>query len=407
MIRKLFWLCVSTIIYTYLGYPLLLALLARIRPKQQPYKPATPVVTLLVAAHNEEAIIAKKLENSLALDYPADRLQILVAADGSDDHTVDIVRAYAQQGVELSYSPPRRGKMAAINRALSQARGEIVLFSDANNMYESNVLREMVPPFADPTVGAVTGAKSIVRGDGVLGESEGLYWKYESFIKKQETRLGCCTGVAGEILAIRRNLFEPPPDDVINDDFYMAMRLIRRGYRVIYTPQARSWERVSLSAQDEKTRRSRIIAGRYQAITLASKLLPWPRPLIVWQIVSHKFLRPLVPLAMVGALLAGVTAVIRPSRAEKHRLLQLAPPFNWLLLLAQALFYGLAWLGSQPAGREGHLRKLLYLPTFLVNSNLAALMGLYRFLNKSQTPLWQRVQRRPLSQDDPTPDAKE
>ena len=403
MIRIFFWLCVSSIFYTYLGYPLLLSLLARIRPKQQPYQAATPKVTLLIAAHNEEAIIAKKLENCLALDYPADQLQILVAADGSDDRTADIVRTYAPQGVELSYSPPRRGKMAAINRAMAQARGAIVLFSDANNMYEGSVLREIVTPFADPTVGAVTGAKSIVRGDGVLGESEGLYWKYESFIKKQVTRLGCCTGVAGEILAIRHDLFEPPPDRVINDDFYMAMRVIRRGYRVIYTSQARSWERVSVSAQDEKTRRARIIAGRYQAITLASELLPWPRPLIVWQIVSHKFLRPLVPFAMIGALLTTFLAVINPSYVEKHRLFHLAPPFNWLLLLAQLLFYGLAWLGNRPSGREGRLGKLLYLPTFLVNSNLAALLGFYRFLNKSQTPLWQRVQRRPLSRDDRMP----
>jgi cellulose synthase/poly-beta-1,6-N-acetylglucosamine synthase-like glycosyltransferase len=390
---RLFWLCISSIIYTYIGYPLLLALLARTRPKPQPPEPTTPFVTLLIAAYNEQAIIAEKIENSLALDYPPERLQILVTADGSDDRTPDIVRTYAGRGVELSYNPPRRGKMAAINRAIPRVRGEIILFSDANNMYEASVLYELVAPFADPTVGAVTGAKSIVRGDGVLGESEGLYWQYESFIKKQETQLGCCTGVAGEILAIRRDLFEPPPDSVINDDFYIAMRLAQRGYRIIYTPQARSWERVSFSAQDEITRRARIVAGRYQAITLAPKLLPWQRPLIVWQVVSHKFLRPLVPFAMAGALLANLIAVIRPLRSKKYLLLYLAPPFNWIILLFQLLFYGLAWLGNHQPERKGTTGKLLYLPTFLVNSNLAAVIGLYRFLTKSQTPLWQRVQR--------------
>ncbi len=394
MIAKLFWLCIGSIIYTYAGYPFLLALLARIFPRPQLQKPpTTPLVTLLIAAYNEQAIIAEKIENSLALDYPPDRLQILVAADGSDDRTPDIVQTYAERGVELSYSPPRRGKMAAINRAMSRVRGEIVVFSDANNMYEANVIRELVAPFADPTVGGVTGVKSIIRGDGALGESEGLYWKYESFIKTQETQLGCSTGAPGEIFAIRRDLFEPPPDKIINDDFYMAMRLVQRGYRIIYNPQARSWERVSLSAEDEINRRARIIAGRYQAIALAPSLLPLQHPLIVWQVVSHKFLRPLVPFAMAGALLANLMAVVRPTRSPKYPMLQLAPPFNWLILLLQVLFYGLAWLGNFVESK-GAIGKLLYLPTFLVNSNLAAVIGLYRSLTKGQTSLWQRVRRR-------------
>jgi cellulose synthase/poly-beta-1,6-N-acetylglucosamine synthase-like glycosyltransferase len=226
-----------------------------------------------------------------------------------------------------------------------------------------------------------------------LGESEGLYWKYESFIKKQETRLGNCAGVAGEILAIRHDLFEMPPDAIINDDFYMAMRLIRRGYRVVYAPHARSAERVSLAAQDEVTRRARIIAGRYQAIALAGDLLPFERPLIVWQIISHKFLRPLVPLAMIAALLTNLSAVIHPTRGSRHLLRRLAPPFNWLLLSLQLIFYGAAWLGTQLKHKK-KLGKLLYLPTFLVNSNLAALIGLYRFLTKGQSTLWQRAQRR-------------
>ncbi len=396
MISKLFWLCVNVIIYTYAGYPILLTLLARFRPKPATAKPATPAVTLLIAAYNEAAIIAQKLENSLALDYPRNHLQIVVAADGSDDQTPDIVKTYAEQGVELSYSPPRRGKMAAINRAMAHAHGEIIVFSDANNMYNPNVIRELVAPFTDSTVGAVTGAKSIVRGDSALGESEGLYWKYESFIKEQETRLGTSIGAPGEILAIRHHLYESPPDNIINDDFYIAMRLIQRGYRIIYNPKARSTERISLSAQDEINRRARIVAGRYQAIALASKLLPVQNPLVVWQIISHKYLRPLVPFAMIGALLTNLAAVIRPVRSDKYSLPHLTPPFNWFILFFQLLFYGLAWLGNRQKARDGKPGILLYLPTFLVNSNLAAIIGLYRFLVKGQSTLWQRAQRRPL-----------
>jgi poly-beta-1,6-N-acetyl-D-glucosamine synthase len=391
VIATLFWLCLGSILYTYAGYPLLLTLLARFRPRSQRWTGATPSVTLLITAYNEEAVIAQKLENCLALDYPPDRLQILVAVDGGADRTRDIVRQYKERGVELNFSPDRNGKMAAINRIMPQARGEIVVFSDANNLYMPETLRELVKPFADPTVGAVSGAKLILHGDGALGESEGLYWKYESFIKQQESRLGSCTGVVGEILALRRVLFEPPPEYIINDDFYMAMRLIKRSYRVVYAPQARSYERISVSAQAEQIRRTRIVAGRYQAMLHAGELLPFHRPLVVWQVVSHKFLRPLVPLAMIGTLLTNLVAVIWPGRHRSWS--RLAPPIGVILLLSQLAFYGLAWFGRQ-FEQTGALGKLFYLPTFLVNTNLAALTGLYRFLSGEQTHRWQRAQRR-------------
>jgi cellulose synthase/poly-beta-1,6-N-acetylglucosamine synthase-like glycosyltransferase len=400
MKAKLFWLSVGSIIYTYAGYPIILTLLAHLRPRPRPGPTdgaePVPSLTLLIVAYNEEAVIARKLENSLALDYPREKLQILVVADGND-RTPDIVRTYADRGVELDYSTERRGKMAAINRAIPQIRGELVVFSDANNLYEPGGLRHLIAPFADPTVGAVTGTKVITTGGqtDVLGASEGLYWKYESFIKEQETRLGCCTGVLGEMLAVRRSLVEPAPEHVINDDFYMAMRLTRHGYRVVYAPRARSFEDVSASARDERTRRSRIVAGRYQAIALAPTFLPFNRPLLIWQVVSHKFLRPLVPLAMVAALLTNLFAVLWPSRprATTHPLRDLVPPFNWLVLLLQVVFYAMAWAGGRKE-YGGVVGKVLYLPTFLVHSNLATLAGLYRFLSKRQNALWDRVQRR-------------
>lgn len=399
MFGVLFWLFVVGIVYTYAGYPLLLAMLARLRPKPKAYPTSFPSVTLLIAAYNEQAVIRGKIENSLNLNYPREQLQILVAADGSTDETADIVRSFSQQGVELSYSPERRGKIAAINRAMPLARGEVVVFSDANNLYAPDALGELVKPFADPSVGATSGAKLIAQSDEALGESEGTYWKYESFIKKQETRLGCCTGVAGEILALRRNLFVPPPDSIINDDFYLAMQVIRQGYRVVYVPTAISTEPPSLSAQDEITRRSRIIAGRYQAIARALEWLPWRRPLVVWQVVSHKFLRPLVPLAMAGALVANVLAVVFPVQAGHwwSRLLFLAPPVGWIMLGLQGAFYVLAWAGKY-IRRGSFVGRLLYLPTFLVNSNLAAVIGLYRYLTGRQSAVWQRVGRREAGQ---------
>lgn len=382
----IFWLSVGMIFYTYIGYPALLAVMARLWPRPVQTAVHTPTVTLLIAAYNEEETIAQKIENSLALDYPPERLQILVAADGSADCTAQIVATYADRGVGrpsvgLSYEAARRGKMAAINRAMPRATGEIIVFSDANNFYQADALRELVKPFADASVGAASGAKVIAKGDGVLGESEGLYWRYESFIKEKETAVHSSVGVAGEMLAIRRCLFEPPPDDVINDDFYMAARLLHRGYRVVYVPAARSIERISPTAQDEMARRARIVAGRYQAIWRSRETVPWKRPLLAWQIVSHKFLRPLVPLAMITAWGANLLLAFR------------ARPLARLLLLLQIGFYGTAVLGSyfHPGGKLG---KILYLPTYLVHSNLAALLGLGRFLVGKQTTRWQRVPRR-------------
>lgn len=392
MFGVIFWFCIFLIVYIYVGYPLALALLARVKPARSPAAAQIlPSVTLIIAAYNEERVIAHKIENSLALDYPRDRLQILVTCDGSDDRTAEIVRGYAPQGVELVHHPIRRGKTAALNHALPFAQGEIIVFSDANNTYSPNALGELVAPFADPQVGGVSGAKVIERDGSAVGESEGLYWKYESLIKKLETRLGSCTGVAGEIFAIRRDLVEPAPANIINDDLYMALRLVQRGYRVVYAPRARSSEQASLSAQDEVARRARIVAGRYQAIALAPRLLPLRQPLVVWQVVSHKFLRPLVPFAMAGAFVANVLALVFPSKWAAE-LWTLTSPWGWLFLMAQCTFYGLAFVGGK-IKRKGRLERLFYLPTFLVNSNLAAVIGLYRFMTRRQTTLWERVRR--------------
>ncbi len=400
MAARLFWFFVGTILYTYIGYPVLITLIGRRRSATRLPATELPSVTLLIAAYNEEAVIARKLDNSLALDYPADKLQILVTADGSSDRTPEIAATFAGRGVELTYEPPRRGKLAAINRAMQQARGDIVVFSDANNMYAADTLRQMVAPFADPSVGVVTGAKSIVRGDSALGESEGLYWRYESYIKKQENKLGCCTGFSGEILAIRRRLFEEAPVNVINDDFYIAMRIVQKGYRVMYAPDAFSYERVSLTAQEEIQRRARINAGWFQSMAMGQHLLPLHRPLIAWQVISHKYLRPILPWAFLGAWLANVWAVVSPPQRPQRsgcRLSRLAPPFNWIVLAMQVLFYLAACLG-QRGGDDTLLGRIVYVPAFLVNSNVAAVIGLYRFLTGQQTPLWQRARRPELDE---------
>ena len=392
MAAIVFWFSILLVVYTYIGYPLMIALFAAFRPKPKRQEDFAPSVTILIAAYNEELTIAKKIENSLALKYPAGRLKILVAADGSSDRTPDIVKQYREFGVELAYEGERRGKMAALNRAISLARGDIVVFSDANNMYAEDAILNLVAPFSDPDVGASTGAKLIVQDGRDLSNLEGFYWKYESWIKRNESRLGSCSSAVGEILAIRRSLFAPPPENIINDDFYQVLDLLRRGYRVVYVPEARSFEYVSATAADEVVRRSRMNSGRYQAISLSLGLLPWRRPDLVWQIVSHKYFRLLLPFGYLGALITNILLVLWPQGNGASPLLTVSQPFNWVFLSLQFVFYGLALIGNL-VNVGGVAGKLLYVPTFLVISNLSALRGLWGFAAKKQSHVWMRVRR--------------
>ena len=359
-------------------------------------KPAElPTVTLIIAAYNEEAVIKAKLENSLALDYPSDKLQILVAADGSDDRTVELVKEFASRGVDLSFQPAREGKSMALNRAMDKASGEIVLFSDANNHYQPDVLTRMVPYFQFSSTGGVTGAKHVRTDEDSLGSSEGLYWKYESFIKAQESRWRTCVATTGEIFAVRKSLYQPIPQKIINDDFYTMLSMVTRGYRVHYVPEAKSIEKVSISAEAERERRARMTAGIYQVIPLVFSPPVLKRPLLFWQIMSHKMSRPAIPFAMLGMLLTNVLACFWPAVPTGQPavdILTLSNPYNFLFLALQVLFYILAFIGSR-MNKKGVLGKILYLPAFLVNSNFALLMGFIRFSRKSQQSSWKRVER--------------
>ena len=392
MLAILFWLSVFLIIYTYIGYPVLISLIAKLMPFQGRAAGISDLsVTLLVTAYNEEAVIEKKIENSLGLDYPRDRLQIIVAADGSSDRTSEIVGKFHDRGVELTHTSRRDGKLAAINRAIPQSRGDIIVFSDANNIYNPDAIRKLIAPFSDPSVGAATGAKLIIQDGSELSGAEGVYWKYESWIKTNETILGTCTSSVGEILAIRRELYIPPPNNIINDDYYIVLDLIKRGFRVFYVPEAQSFEYISATARDEMVRRSRMNTGKYQAIFMSYRLLPFNRPLLLWQIISHKYFRAFLPFGFIGALVTNIFLVLL-QRDTPSSLFRVSPPYAWVFLSMQLFFYLLAALGNLVKFR-GLLGRLVYLPTYLVNSNLAILRGFYGFVTGKQTNIWERVRR--------------
>lgn len=391
MIGIAFWIAAGIVAYTYVGYPLLMAALSRLRPPTADHAGHLPPLTLVIAAFNEEDVIGAKLEQSLALDYPRDRLQIIVAADGSDDRTVEIASSFAHRGVVTLHRPERAGKLAAITRAVAAASGEIVVFSDANNRYDPAALREMAAPFADPGVGAVSGRKAVVDDDA-LGYSEGLYWRYESAIKRWETRFGSTVGVNGEIIAVRRHLFQTAPAGIINDDTWLARLVLRGGHRIAYAERALSVERVSADAAAEQERRTRMVSGQVQVLLHAGRELPWKRPVITWQLISHKLLRPLVPLWMAICLVASVLSLFFPGTgAGLAAVATLASPWNIVVVAAQAAFYVLALLGGRATGVLG---KIAYVPRFLWDSNIAAVRGFALTLSGNQTPLWDRVARR-------------
>ncbi|MDP1624712.1 MAG: glycosyltransferase family 2 protein [bacterium] len=350
-----------------------------------------PYITIVIPAYNEEKYISQKLENTLLLDYPANKLQILVAADGSSDDTLRIVESYSVKGVEVSYIPERNGKMAAIIRAMKLSRGEVIVFSDANNMYEKQAIRELVLPFSNPKVGATTGAKLIVEDGRELSSAEGFYWRYESAIKQNESKVDSCVSSVGEILAIRKEFFSPPKEKIINDDHYIILDILRRGYRVIYTPHARSFEYVSMTAQDEVERRARMNAGLFQTIFMSGKLLPFNRPLLVWQVVSHKYFRAFLPFAFLLLFFSNLAAAAF-SGDNISSAFTAYSPIILLFFYSQISFYLFALVGNF-FEFKGLIGKLLYLPVFLVNSNLATFMGFYAFVINKQSHIWKRVRR--------------
>ncbi len=373
-----FWSSVSLILYTYFGYPLLLALWSKLRPRPVQHNHTyTPMVSLIIVAYNEEQVIAEKLANSFALDYPPEQLEIIVVADGSNDQTSAIVSR--EPRVRLLYQPERRGKMAALNRAAAAANGEILVFSDANNMYQPQTLRELLAPFADPAVGMVTGRKQIDDGSGRnLDKAEALYWRYESQIKTWESQIGSVSGAVGEIMAVRRVCFRPPPEDIVSDDFVLAMQAAIDGWRVAYAPKALSLERASATLNDETRRRSRLVAGRFHVLWWLLPRILRRNPQFAWQVISHKVLRPLVPFAMISAAISNLAG-------------RSSPLLRWLAL-CQSLFYGAALLGWW-IERRGYRHRLLYIPYYFCRVNLAALYGFQRILNIQNAILHDKVQR--------------
>lgn len=370
MIKLIFWLSIAIPVYAYLGYPLFLFLTRLVRHRPVQKRPFEPTITLVIPAFNEAEHIEGKIRDSLALDYPAEKMEILVACDGSRDATPQIAQSMADGvRVRVLNFPDNRGKISTLNDGVREARGEIVVFTDATALLYPDSVRWLMTNFADPEVGAVSGRYTVIRADEVgIGKSEDFYWKYETFLKVQESELDSMLGAHGHLHAIRRELYPYPPAGTINDDYVIPVSVLANGYRAVYEARAVVYEEAR-----EMTgfgRRIRIMAGNVQQLREVKGLLRPFRPLLLFFFLSHKVIRLLVPFAMVAALGANLFLI--------------ASPFYLAILYLQALFYMLAFVGIFIPLRP----RILRLPYYFAMINASVFFGVYHAITSRRRMAW-------------------
>ncbi|MCI0559504.1 MAG: glycosyltransferase family 2 protein [Nitrososphaera sp.] len=373
----IFWIAFGILIYIYIGYPVLVWILAGLFGRNPECRDFTPQVSLVIPAKNEEALIEEKLRNSLGLDYPKDRLEIIVASNGSTDNTEAIVERWSSQGVKLESVKEAIGKSAMLTRTIPLAQGNIIVLSDADTQLEPDAVRVLMRAFADPRVGCVCGTYGVMRADNLRAQGEGLYWKYESFLRSQESRLFSWFGAHGPFYAIRKELFRALDPSWINDDYLIPMHIVDQGYRVVYESGARSWEheKATASLDGEFARRRRIAAGNCQQTVRLAHLLNPLRGWVFFCFFSHKVLRTLAPLFMLLLLFSSFG---------------LSAPWSVVFLGLQALFYGSAYIGYLCLRRGLSIRWLAPSLYFCLG-NLAMLAGLLNYCFNRRTLSWERV----------------
>ena len=390
-LKILFWASLIIVFYTYIGYGILLYIIIRVKrlfwgSPQKAVLPADdelPSMTLMICAYNEEDVVAEKMENTLALDYPKDKLRIMWVTDGSSDRTNELLKAYPE--VDIVFSPERRGKTAALKHGLRELKTRYVAFTDANTMINAGALREIARLFTDPTVGCVSGEKRVAarKAGEMAAEGEGLYWRYESTLKRWDNELYSTMGAAGELYAMDPKLCREVPDEALLDDFMMSMYVVQAGKRIAYTPDAYAQEYGSANIFEESKRKRRIAAGGLQSIWwLRSMLNPFHQPLVTFQYVSHRVLRwSITPVAMVLLLLANIALVVMG-----------AGNFYTVILILQILFYLMA-LAGWLLNRYGYKNKLLYTAYYFMFMNFNVFRGMAYLRTHGKSGAWEKAKR--------------
>jgi len=387
-----FWICIGAVAYHYIGYPLLLFVfsvmaqaksdllyLIRRGSRRCPLPAAyLPRVALLVSAYNEDAVIAAKVRNVLALDYPADHLEVLFGLDAPADGTAQLLKSLQSERMQVYEFPVRRGKLAVISDLAGRTSAEILVFTDANTMLDRDSIRNLVRHFADSRVGAVSGEEIRLAAPGTDPGGESLYWRYESALKVLESRLNCSLGGNGAALAVRRSLFHLSKQSIV-EDFQIPLDIRFQGHRVIYDPEAIAVEEITPSFSAQFGRRVRIGAGNYQTLFRSVEYFNPRHGLLTFSFFSHRVLRWFAPLLLVAAFVSSLLMVAKLDFA--------------LLFVAQCVFYAMAGSGYYMKKKGGRPGALLSIPFHFCLMNVALLFGLFRYLTGKQTLTWKPTPR--------------
>jgi cellulose synthase/poly-beta-1,6-N-acetylglucosamine synthase-like glycosyltransferase len=389
MARVLFFISLGIVFYSYIGYGILVFLLVKLKhllfqaPPGKIVDYFEPEITLVVAAFNEGDYIEMKIRNSLELDYPPGKLHWIFITDGSSDNTPDIIRNHPQ--IRLLHQPERKGKVAAMNRAIRFVETPYTIFSDANTLLNPLCVREIVKNYRDEKVGGVSGEKKIMMTDlgKVSGTGEGIYWKYESLLKKLDSDLNSVVGAAGELFSVKTALFYEAPEDTIIEDFVQSMKICMDGYVIRYEPNAYAIEHGSASMRDEQKRKVRIAAGAFQAMIILKGLFNVFRyPVLSFQFISHRILRwTLCPLCLPLCFVTNAWLAFTGSGG-----------FYFVFFLAQTVFYAVALAGWILANRNVKI-KILYIPYYFLFMNLSVFIGFYRWYLNKQSSVWEKSAR--------------
>ena len=380
IMQSLFWLSFFLLFYVYIGYPLLIGLLALFK---RPLKASDmsdhelPTVSLVIAAYNEEATIKRKIENVLNLDYPKDKIEIIIGSDGSDDNTNKIVETYVSDRLKFYPHKERHGKMAVVNHGVSVAKGEICVFTDVSEIFDDNAIRKLVRNFRDHTVGAVTGNHIYNPSTVALARGVDLYWLYQRWLQKMESRVATIMSCDGTIYACRRDLFHPPPVGTINDDKAVPWKIIERGKRIVFEPEAIARGDVLSDTSRFFRQKVRGQAGMYQLFSMFKTLfLPW-HPLQWFIFISHA-VGPVIAAWFVALLFCSNVLLVGQS------------PYN-IFLLMQIAFYTGAGVEMLAQRFKAHI-PVLHIPYIFVVSNVASICGFWAFLFKTQKATWKKVE---------------
>lgn len=399
LLELIFWISILLVVYTYVGYGILVWFLIKIRKifgieyLQKFDSSFEPNITLVVPAYNERAFVESKLKNSFGSDYPADKLEVLFVTEGSNDGTTEFLETQKSlyPNLRIMGGSERRGKIEAMNMAVPTIKTPVVIFTDANTTLNKDALKNIVRHFNDPKVGAVAGEKRIQtnENEAAAGAGEGLYWKYESFLKKLDTKLYSVVGAAGELFAVRTHLFGHVEKDTLLDDFVISLRIAAEGYRVIYEPEAYAIERPSFSIGDEKKRKVRIAAGGFQAIARLSYL--WNIFKYGWlsfQYVSHRAMRwAVAPFCLPLIFVANIGLLLVKEGMEHYDMV-----FYNTAMVAQVIFYAMAFLGYKLENMQIRV-KALFVPFYFSFMNWCAIQGYFRYKKGLSSGIWEKVKR--------------